>query len=87
MIYQGDDAGSRRCRGLRHFRLEHSYTNTPIPAVEMRSWLDETLERLRALKPRRVLEIGSGTGMILFGLAPEVEHYHGLDFSAPWSSG
>ncbi|UEM07014.1 amino acid adenylation domain-containing protein (plasmid) [Skermanella rosea] len=60
-----------------------SYTNAPIPAAEMRAWLDETLDRLRALATRRVLEIGCGTGMILFGLAPSVELYHGLDFSAP----
>ena len=82
MIYQGGETES----GAGDFDISgwnDSYTNTPIPAAEMRSWLDETLERLRALKPRRVLEIGSGTGMILFGLAPEVEHYHGLDFSAP----
>ncbi|MGF7209109.1 amino acid adenylation domain-containing protein [Skermanella aerolata] len=84
MIYQGGgdhadgDAGDFDISGW-----NDSYTNTPIPALEMRSWLDETLARLRSLAPRRVLEIGSGTGMILFGLAPEVEHYHGLDFSGP----
>ncbi|EWY37256.1 hypothetical protein N825_21235, partial [Skermanella stibiiresistens SB22] len=82
MIYGGDggggDAGEFDISGW-----NDSYSNTPIPPREMRAWLDETLGRLRALAPRRVLEIGCGTGMILFGLAPSVERYHGLDFSGP----
>ncbi|AUH50745.1 hypothetical protein CXB49_07990 [Chromobacterium sp. ATCC 53434] len=58
-----------------------SYDNAPIPAAHMRRWRDEILARIRALRPRRVLEIGSGSGMLLLAIAPETEHYHGLDFS------
>ena len=58
-----------------------SYDGQPIPNSEMRSWLQETLDRLRALRPRRVLEIGCGTGMLLAGMAPQVEHYCGIDAS------
>ncbi|UEM25114.1 amino acid adenylation domain-containing protein (plasmid) [Skermanella mucosa] len=79
MIYGGDG----EARDFDISGWNDSYTNAPIPAAEMRAWLDETLDRLRALAPRRVLEIGCGTGMILFGLAPSVELYHGLDFSSP----
>ena len=60
-----------------------SYTGEPIPAAEMNGWLEETLARLRLLEPRRVLEIGCGTGMILFGLAPQAEVYYASDFSQP----
>jgi amino acid adenylation domain-containing protein len=60
-----------------------SYTGEPIPAEEMNGWLEETRARLRQLKPRRVLEIGCGTGMILFGLAPQTEVYYASDFSEP----
>ncbi|HEY9068578.1 MAG TPA: methyltransferase, partial [Burkholderiaceae bacterium] len=58
-----------------------SYTGAPIPAEEMRDWLDATVERIRALAPRRVLEIGCGTGMLLFRVAPHGDHYCGVDFS------
>ncbi len=59
-----------------------SYTGEPIPAGEMREWLDATLQRIVALKPRKVLEIGCGTGMLLYGLTPHVEHYTGADLSS-----
>jgi amino acid adenylation domain-containing protein len=54
-----------------------------IPEADMREWAEETVGRIRRLKPRRILEIGCGTGMLLFRLADEVEHYCGIDFSAP----
>jgi amino acid adenylation domain-containing protein len=59
-----------------------SYTGLPIPAPEMREWLDATVERILALRPRRVLEIGCGTGLILFRVAPHCERYVATDFSA-----
>ncbi|MBD2603275.1 amino acid adenylation domain-containing protein [Scytonema hofmannii FACHB-248] len=58
-----------------------SYDNQPIPAPQMRQWLDNTLARIQALKPQRVLEIGCGTGMILLNIANQVESYWGTDFS------
>lgn len=58
-----------------------SYTGQPIPAEEMREWLDHTVERILALEPRRVLEIGCGTGLLLFRIAPHCESYYGTDFS------
>src|SRR6266849_315704 len=60
-----------------------TYTGQPIPAGEMREWLHHTVARILQLKPKRVLEIGCGTGLLLFRIAPEVEHYHGIDFSEP----
>jgi acyl-coenzyme A synthetase/AMP-(fatty) acid ligase/SAM-dependent methyltransferase/acyl carrier protein len=58
-----------------------SYTNEPIPAEEMREWLEATVGRIRSLNPTRVLEIGSGTGMLLARLAPRCSRYWGFDFS------
>ncbi|MET0287111.1 MAG: MupA/Atu3671 family FMN-dependent luciferase-like monooxygenase, partial [Polyangiales bacterium] len=58
-----------------------SFTGAPIPAHEMREWLDFTLQRILAGRPRRVLEIGCGTGMILYGLLEHVEHYTAVDLS------
>nr|WP_308433339.1 amino acid adenylation domain-containing protein [Streptomyces galbus] len=58
-----------------------SYDGEPIPLPEMREWRAATLERIRALRPGRVLEIGVGTGLLLSALAPECEEYWGTDFS------
>src|SRR6478609_3540490 len=57
------------------------YTGQPIAAQEMREWLDRTVERVKALHPKRVWEIGCGTGMLLFRIAPECALYRGTDIS------
>ncbi|HEX2092421.1 MAG TPA: amino acid adenylation domain-containing protein, partial [Longimicrobiaceae bacterium] len=58
-----------------------SFTGEPIPREEMREWVERTVERILALRPERVLEIGCGTGLLLFRVAPHAAHYHGTDFS------
>jgi amino acid adenylation domain-containing protein len=59
-----------------------AYTGLPIPAEEMSEWVDGTVGRILAERPRRVLEIGCGTGLLLFRIAPHVERYRATDFSA-----
>ncbi|MBV9790335.1 MAG: amino acid adenylation domain-containing protein, partial [Chloroflexi bacterium] len=59
-----------------------SYTGEPIPAEQMRAWVDHTVARIQALQPRRVLEIGCGTGLLLFRIAPDCERYVASDFAA-----
>ena len=58
-----------------------SYTGAPIPAEEMREWVDETVARISELAPRRILEIGCGTGLLLFRLAPQAERFVGIDLA------
>ncbi|MEP6703341.1 MAG: amino acid adenylation domain-containing protein [Acidobacteriota bacterium] len=58
-----------------------SYTGEPIPADEMKEWVDRTVERILSLGPGRVLEIGCGTGLLLFRIAPHSQSYHGIDLS------
>ncbi len=59
----------------------NSYTGEPISGDEMREWLDQTVDRILALHPQRVLEIGCGTGLLLFRIAPHCARYHGTDLS------
>ena len=59
-----------------------SYTDDPIPLEEMEEWRSATVDRIMALQPRRVLEIGAGSGLVLSQIAPQCEHYVGTDMSA-----
>jgi amino acid adenylation domain-containing protein len=59
-----------------------SYTGDPIPPEEMSEWIDETVARIAAFRPRRVLEIGCGTGLLLLRLARGCSGYLGTDFSS-----
>jgi SAM-dependent methyltransferase len=59
-----------------------SYTGMPVPEREMREWIDRTVDRILALAPRRVLEIGCGMGLLLLRVAPACAQYLGVDFSA-----
>ncbi len=58
-----------------------SFTGEPIPPREMTEWVEETVARIAALRPQRVLEIGCGTGLLLLRLAPACSEYVGTDFS------
>jgi amino acid adenylation domain-containing protein len=60
----------------------NSYTGSPVPPEEMRQWVENTVDRILRLKPQRVLEIGCGTGLLLFRVAPHCERYCGSDFSS-----
>ncbi|MGW5748980.1 condensation domain-containing protein, partial [Amycolatopsis sp. NPDC003861] len=58
-----------------------SYDGSEIPLGEMREWHAATIERIRSLRPKRVLEIGVGSGLILSRIAPDAEEYWGVDLS------
>jgi amino acid adenylation domain-containing protein len=58
-----------------------SYTDQPIPVEQMREWVNNQVAQIQALQPQRVLEIGCGTGLLLFRIAPQCTKYWGTDFS------
>ncbi|MGA5541914.1 amino acid adenylation domain-containing protein [Mycobacterium sp. NPDC051198] len=60
-----------------------SYTGDPIPLDQMREWRAGAVNRILALRPQRVLELGVGSGLVLSQIAPESVEYWGTDFSAP----
>lgn len=59
-----------------------SYTGQAIPEKEMKEWRDQTVSRILALKPDRVLEIGCGSGLLLSRVAPHCSFYAASDFSS-----
>jgi amino acid adenylation domain-containing protein len=60
----------------------NSYTQEPLPVAAMAEQVDQTVSRILELRPKRVLEIGCGTGLLLARLAPRCDSYVGTDFSA-----
>jgi amino acid adenylation domain-containing protein len=58
-----------------------SYTGKPIPEQEMREWLSGTVERILSLKPKNLLDLGCGMGLLLFQIAPYCGQYYACDFS------
>jgi SAM-dependent methyltransferase/acyl carrier protein len=58
-----------------------SYTGESIPLQEMQEWRSVTVDRILALRPRRVLEIGVGSGLMMSQIAPHCEQYVGTDMS------
>jgi len=58
-----------------------SYTGALVPADQVREWVDTTVARILALGPDRVLEIGCGTGLLLFRVAPHCSYYCASDIA------
>jgi amino acid adenylation domain-containing protein len=58
-----------------------SYTGLAIPAEEMREWTERIVIGITGLRPRRVLEIGCGWGLVLLRVAPGCERWCGTDVS------
>ncbi|MEW1657621.1 methyltransferase [Streptomyces sp. NPDC093707] len=59
-----------------------SYTGRPIERRQMEEWIDQTVRMVEGTGPRRLLEIGCGTGLLMFRLAAGTDWYVGLDLSA-----
>ncbi|MDV2992591.1 MAG: Chondramide synthase cmdD [Chroococcidiopsis sp. SAG 2025] len=59
-----------------------SYTDRPIPKEQMQQWVSDRTQQILSLQPQRVLEIGCGTGLLLFQIAPHCTQYWGTDFSS-----
>jgi len=58
-----------------------SYTGLPIPSQEMREWVDHGVERVLSLRPKRVMEIGCGSELLLSRIAPKCASYFATDYS------
>jgi amino acid adenylation domain-containing protein len=58
-----------------------SYTMEPISRCDMLEWRDATLKNIKGLKPKRILEVGCGSGLLLFNLLNQFEYYYATDIS------
>ena len=76
-----EDVYSRGSLGPSFVGWNSSYSGRAIPEDEMQEWLKNTVERVSALRARRVLEIGCGVGLLLERLAPSCNVYRGTDLS------
>lgn len=59
----------------------YGWTGLGNVAEELEAWLAPIAEEILAWNPRRVLEIGCGTGLLLERLAPACRYYSGTDLS------
>ncbi|WP_230396693.1 class I SAM-dependent methyltransferase [Streptomyces blattellae] len=58
-----------------------SDTGEPLPAAHMRDWVDRTVDLVLAQRPRRLLELGCGTGLLAHRLSPRLDGYVGTDLT------
>lgn len=56
-------------------------TGGPIPLTEMEHWRNDIVSIITGKKPQRVLEVGVGSGLLMYPLLKEINSYVGLDIS------
>lgn len=78
-LYAADAAD--RPAGLDTATWFSAVDGSPLPAATMAAWRDAVVAKILDLRPRRILELGCGTGMILHGVAGHVDRYVGVDFA------
>ena len=84
VLYEDTYGNSEPDTGEEEFNIagwNDSFTGGAIPAADMQEWLDDIAQVILSQKPKHVLEIGCGTGMIYYQLAPHIESYAGVDLS------
>ena len=59
-----------------------SYSRRPMPVAEVGAWADSLVELVLRSRPRRLLQVGCGTGTLLARLAPHCASYQATDISA-----
>ena len=66
---------------LRAAGWNESITGLPMAADYVAEWAEQTAKRILAERPKRVLEIGCGNGILLRRIAPHCERYVGVDLA------
>ncbi|MDY7095152.1 MAG: amino acid adenylation domain-containing protein [Acidobacteriota bacterium] len=79
LAYDGEPEDGDEALDIRGWK--DSYTGETIAAPEMEEWVSTTVERIRGLGARRILEIGSGVGLLVERLVQR-HAPHGLRYVA-----
>jgi thioesterase domain-containing protein/ubiquinone/menaquinone biosynthesis C-methylase UbiE/acyl carrier protein len=66
---------------LKLYGWKSSYTGESISKTEMLSWVNETVKMILNTNPKNILELGCGTGMLLFQIYDSIDYYIGMDIS------
>lgn len=81
-LYDGEYAGAHASEAEGALAgWNSSFTGRPIPAHEMREWVDARVAEITRHRPEAVLEVGCGTGLLLFPVADIATRYVATDFS------
>ncbi|HEY9621484.1 MAG TPA: amino acid adenylation domain-containing protein, partial [Crinalium sp.] len=83
-IHNDDQLNAIESHWNSHFNISgwiSSYTGQLLSDAEMQEWVNHTVDRILNLRPQHVLEIGCGTGLLLFRVAPRCVSYVGTDIS------
>ncbi|MFJ2819480.1 amino acid adenylation domain-containing protein, partial [Streptomyces sp. NPDC087294] len=78
----GDDGTPAPTFGEDFSGWHSTYDDGPIPLDDMREWRTAAVDAIRRLRPRRILEIGVGSGLLLAPLLDHCTTYWGTDVSA-----
>jgi amino acid adenylation domain-containing protein/FkbM family methyltransferase len=77
-ILGGEASSTERVNSIGYVRSD---SGEPIPEEELREGIEKTVQQVMARRPKCILEIGCGTGMLLFRFAGLVERYLATDLS------
>lgn len=58
-----------------------TYTGKQLPDEDMRDYVGQTIAAILALNPKDILEIGCGSGLLMYRLVPHCLSYIGTDLS------
>ena len=79
--YYGDDADADAINTFNIDGWISSYTGQPIDYNAMHEWVDRAVDRINAGPNDRILELGCGTGLLLYPLSQKCLSYKGIDIS------
>ncbi|KAJ0383693.1 hypothetical protein COL922a_009964 [Colletotrichum nupharicola] len=78
-----DDEARRETVGRDFTGWISAYDGSLLDKTDMNEWLDDTIEMMVTHsirdRPVNVVELGTGSGMILFSLARHIRSYHGIE--------
>ncbi len=58
-----------------------SFSQKQIPTAEMNDWVEKTVKRIAKLAPQNILEIGCGSGLLLYPLMQYCQRFYGIELS------